>query len=379
MPNAGPRLPIRIASPVIGDEEVEAATTVLRSGLLAQGREVAALETQFGRVAGTAHAVAVSSGTAALHTALVATGIGPGDQVITSPFTFIATANAVKMCGAGVRFADIDPVSFCLDAAAVEGSLTPATKAILAVGLYGQPYDWAGISAVARRHGLLVIEDAAQSVGATFDGRPSGSLGDVACFSLYATKNIMCGEGGVITTDDADIDRRARLLRQHGMRGRYDYEGLGYNYRLTDLAASVANAQLSRLGSIIARRQRNAATLSSLLAGIPGLVLPTVAPGRTHVWHQYTVRITDDCAITREQLSDALQHAQVDAFVYYPSTLHHVPHLADEAHPAGSLPKAERACREVLSLPVHASLTDADVAYVADAVRSACVGGTGGR
>ncbi|HEX7071762.1 MAG TPA: DegT/DnrJ/EryC1/StrS family aminotransferase, partial [Rhodothermales bacterium] len=226
MPNPAPPLPIRVASPVIGDSEIAAVTRVLRTGLLAQGREVSELERRFAAVAGTASAVAVSSGTAALHTAIAALGIGPGDEVITTPFTFIATANAIKMCGAIVRFADIDPATFNLDPASVENRIGPNTKAIVAVGLYGQPYDADAIAAVARRSSLRVVEDAAQSVGATFNGRPSGSLGDVACFSLYATKNIMCGEGGVITTDDSEIDQRARLFRQHGMRGRYDYEGL---------------------------------------------------------------------------------------------------------------------------------------------------------
>ena len=232
---------IPIARPLIGAEEEQAVIAVLRSGMLAQGPEVARLEAAFAALCGVRHAVAVSSGTAALHLALLAHTIGPGDEVITSPFSFIATANSVLMTGARPVFVDVDEHTFNIDARQIAAAITPRTRAIMPVHLYGQPADMEEIAALARAHNLVLIEDAAQAVGARYRGRPAGSFG-TACFSLYATKNVMAGEGGVVTTDDDEVADQLRLLRSHGSRVRYYHEQLGYNYRLTDLQAAIALA-----------------------------------------------------------------------------------------------------------------------------------------
>jgi dTDP-4-amino-4,6-dideoxygalactose transaminase len=361
---------IRLTKVEMGAAEQAAALDVLRSGMLTGGAAVAELEQAFAREHETAHAVAVSSGTTALVAALRAHRVGPGDEVITSPLTFVATLNAILEVGATVRFADIAE-DLTVDPAALGAVLTPRTRAVLPVHLYGLPADMEVIADFASRRGLALIEDAAQAHGARVRAAMVGSFG-TAAFSFYATKNITCGEGGIVTTNDAEIAARLRLLRNHGMRERYDYMLPGYNYRLTDLQAAIAAVQLRRLAGVNSRRAHNAARLSAGLAGLDGLVLPAVPAGRLHVWHQYTVRVTARARIDRDQLGKCLDAAGIDARPYYPRLVHDYPCYSD--HPQvtrDETPRAGLAVREVLSLPVHPALTDDDISRIVSCVREA--------
>lgn len=359
---------IGISKVVLGEAEEKLVLEVLRSGQLAQGPMVARLEEQMAELVGVRHCVAVNNGTTALVAAVQALELHPGDEVITSPFTFIATLNAIVEAGATVRFADIAP-DFTLDVAAVAARVGERTRAIMPVHLYGLPADMPAFAELARAAGLALIEDAAQAHGATVHGRGAGSWG-LGCFSFYATKNVTTGEGGVITTDDDALADRLRLLRNQGMRARYQYEIPGHNYRMTDLQAALAVPQLERLGELTEGRRRNAAWLSTRLAGVPGLELPTVAAGRGHVWHQYTVRVTAEARLTRDALALALTERGVGNGIYYPRLVHDYDCYRD--HPqvvVDATPQASRATAEVLSLPVHPALTEAELRTVADTVR----------
>lgn len=341
---------------------------VVRSGHLVQGRMVESLEAAFAKVCEVEHAVAVNSGTTALVAALQALGIGPGDEIVTSPFTFVATINAVLEAGAIVRIADIDPVSYTITPNATRRCLSERTRVVLPVHLYGHPADMAGISSVAQSAGAAVVEDAAQAIGARTGDQPVGSFG-LGCFSLYATKNVTTGEGGVITTADDRLADRLRLLRNQGMRARYEYEIAGHNYRLTDLQAALALPQMSRLSELTATRQRHAARLTEGLSDVPGLVTPSVRDGATHVFHQYTVRVTSETRLARDDLSGALTSAGIGNAIYYPKTIHAYACYRD--HPqvkVEATPEAERAAAEVLSLPVHPLLSDQDVDRIIDTV-----------
>ena len=368
------REPIPITTVRMGEAEEALVLEVLRSGMLAQGPMVERLEQSFARIAGVPHAVAVNNGTTALVAALQALGIGPGDEVITSPFTFVATMNAILEVGATACLADISLDDFCLDPASAATLVTDATRVVMPVHLYGQSADMTAFVGLADRHDLAIVEDAAQAHGATFEGRAVGSFG-VGCFSFYATKNVTTGEGGIITTSDDAIADRLRLLRNQGMRARYQYELAGHNYRMTDLQAAVGIPQLERFEEMTSARERNAATLSEGLAGIDGLVVPAVLPGRRHVFHQYTVRVTDDARIDRDALIDALGRAGVGCGIYYPRTvIDYDCYRNDPRVRASAIPEAERAAREVLSLPVHPYLTSSDLEHIIESVRHALGG-----
>jgi len=354
---------IPISKVDVGVEAERLVLEVLRSGQLAQGKYVAALEDQFAALTGCDHAIALGSGTAALFLALAAAGIGPGDEVITSPFTFVATLNAICAAGATARFADIGD-DYAVSPETVAPLVNPRTKAILPVHLYGLPADAPGLADLAREHRLLLIEDAAQAVGATVGGRQVGSFG-VGCFSLYATKNVTTGEGGMITTDDPEVADRVRLLRNQGMRGRYEYELAGFNHRLTDIQAAVGIPQMDRLDEINQRRRQNAAALTAGLAEIPGLRLPGEPPGRHHVFHQYTVELEGEPAPDRDAVVERLARAGVATGVYYPRLVHDYACFAD--HPLvvkDPTPRAAAAATRVMSLPVHTGLSDEDVETV---------------
>jgi dTDP-4-amino-4,6-dideoxygalactose transaminase/acetyltransferase-like isoleucine patch superfamily enzyme len=354
----------------LGQDEERAVLDVLRSGLLAQGERVATLEREFAQAHDVGHAIAVSNGTVALVAALKALRIGPGDEVITTPFSFNATLNAILEVGATARFAEVRD-DYTVDPDAMAALVTSRTAALLPVHLYGLPADMTGIEAVAERHGLAIVEDAAQAHGASHDGRAVGGAG-VGTFSLYGTKNITCGEGGIVTTNDDDLARTLKQLRNQGMRGRYDYEMPGYNWRLTDLQAAIAIPQLRRLKQITETRTRNAEKLTAGLAGMPGLGLPGTPPGRTHAWHQYTIRLT---ASTRQQVSETLTRAGVGHGVYYPKLMHDYPCYQDNPQViADPTPHAGRLTGQVLSLPVRPGLTDDDLARIIAAVRQAVNG-----
>jgi len=364
---------IRIAQPLLGEEEERAVLAVLRSGQLAQGPLVRRFEEAFARYIGVREAVAVSSGTAALHVALLAHGVGPGDEVVTSPFTFVATANAVLATGARPIFADVSEDDFNLDPARAGESISERTRALLPVHLYGQSADMEALPELARRHGLALIEDACQAPGASFGRRKVGSFG-TGCFSFYATKNMTTGEGGMITTDDPELAARARLLRDHGQRRRYVSEALGYNLRMTEVAAALGLAQLQKLDAFNERRRSNARYLTERL---PGVATPREIPGRHHVYHQYTIRVSPG----RDALLRCLRGRDIEAAVFYPLPVHKQPLYRGLglSTSSGRLPVAERLSREVLSLPVHPGLSREELDAVASAVREGLAAGRAGR
>lgn len=347
------------AKPIIGDDERAAVDRVLRSGMIAQGPEVAAFESEFAEhfVNGRA-TVAVNSGTSGQHLGLLAAGVGAGDEVIVPSFTFAATGNSVALTGATPVFADIDPQTFTLDPASVRAAITSKTKGIMPVHLYGHPYLVDQINAIAEEHGLAIYEDAAQAHGASWNGRPVGTLGDFAMFSLYPTKNMTSGEGGIVTCATDEIARNVRLLRNQGMETQYANEVIGYNARMTDVHAAIGRVQLTKVDAWTAQRQANAAALTAGLAGVAGVTTPFVAPEAVHVYHQYTIRVD---AAERDRLRDALKaEHNVGSGVYYPIPNHRLPSLAPFA-PGLELPETEKAASEVLSLPVHPSLSAGDL------------------
>ncbi|WP_229397929.1 DegT/DnrJ/EryC1/StrS family aminotransferase [Micromonospora okii] len=354
------------------DEEAEQlAVEVIRSGRLAQGPMVARLEREFADLVGVEHAVAVNNGTTALVAALEVLDLQPGDEVVTSPFTFVATLNAILEAGATARFADIRADDFCVDPEALAAAVGPRTRVLMPVHLYGQPADMDAIVPLARRHGLGLVEDSAQSLGAAVGGRGAGSFG-LGAFSLYATKNLTTGEGGMITTDDAHLADRLRVLRNQGMRQRYQYEVAGHNYRLTDLQAALGIPQLATYGDNVKRRRDNAARLTAGLADVPGLRLPAELPGRSHVWHQYTVLVTEAAPATRDEVVARLTEQGVGCGVYYPKTVHDYDCYRE--HPrvvVDPTPVADDVVRRCVSLPVHHHLADGDVDRVVEAVRKA--------
>jgi dTDP-4-amino-4,6-dideoxygalactose transaminase len=348
---------IPIARPLIGDEEKQAVLDVLESGQLAQGAVVERFEGAFAAFCGVRHAIATSNGTTALHVALLAHGVGEGDEVITSPFTFIASANSILYAGARPVFVDIEPDTFNIDRSQIEAAITSKTKAIMPVHLYGNPVDMGAIMEIAGRHGLAVIEDAAQAHGAEVDGQRAGSFG-TGSFSFYPTKNMTSGEGGMITTNDDAIADAARLIRAHGARERYRHESLGYNFRMTNIHAAIGNAQLAKIEEWTRQRQENAARLTELLGD--AVVTPVTRPGARHVYHQYTVRIPGG----RGDVEARLAERGIGTGVHYPIPVHRQPLYRDLGY-ADQLPNAEQACREVLSLPVHPSLTEDDLRRIA--------------
>lgn len=351
---------IKAAEPQIGAEEAAAVDRVLRSGGIAQGPEVASFESEFSEeLVNGRPCVAASSGTAAAHLGVLASGIGLGDEVIVPSFTFAATANVIAITGAKPVFVDIEANSFCVDPASIRAAITARTVAIMPVHLYGHPAAMHDIMTIAAEHGLLVLEDAAQAHGAALNGQPVGTFGHWAMFSLYPTKNMTSGEGGMVSCDE-DIAHKLRLLRNQGMLQRYQNEVVGLNCRMTDIHAAIGRVQLTKLAAWTARRQRIARWYDEALEGV---VTPPVAAGVTHVYHQYTIRVSQD----RDGFARTLlaEH-QVGSGVYYPTPVHQLPSYGL----ALDLPETAKAAREVLSLPVHPGLTDDDVERVIQAVNT---------
>lgn len=361
---------IPISAVQFGDDEEQMILDVLRSGSIAQGAKVKELEDLFGELFDAPHVIAVNSGTSALIAALHVLDLKPGDEVITSPFTFVATINAILQTGATVTFADINADDFNVDPTAVADRVTSNTKVLLPVHLFGQMADMEPLHTLARTHGLAIVEDAAQAHGATYRGNYAGSYG-LGTFSLYATKNITTGEGGLIATSDDALADQLRVLRNQGMRERYQYEMAGNNYRLTDLQAALGIPQLRRYASTVEVRQRNARRLAEGLEDVPGLVVPRELERRSHVWHQFTVRITEDARVNRDQFVAELADRGVGSGVYYPRLVFDYDAFrSDDRVCADDVPVAAQVVTEVLSLPVHTALSETELDHVIASVRA---------
>lgn len=337
---------------------------VLDSCQFTLGSEVAAFEEEFAAYSQAKHGIGMNSGTSALHLALLAAGVGPGDEVITVPFTFVATVAAIHYSGAKTVFVDIDPRSFTMDVTAIEAAITPRTKAILPVHLYGQPADMDPILEIAKRHGLVVIEDAAQAHGAEYKGRRAGSIGDMGCFSFYPGKNLGAyGEGGMVTTDNPDFARTLRMLRDWGAERKYEHVLKGYNYRLEGIQGAVLRVKLRHLEAWTEGRRAAAAHYERFFGG-SGVRTPEVMHYARHVYHIYAIRTTE-----RAAWQDALQTQGIQTGIHYPIPVHLLPAYADLGYGRGQFPHAEKAAAEVLSLPMFPELTPAQCEAVSNAIR----------
>lgn len=362
---------ISISNPIIGKDEIKAASSVFESHNLSQGKKVISLKNTFAKLCGTKYAVSTNSGTAALHTALYAIGIHPGDEVITTPFTFVATANSILMVNATPVFADIDEKTFNINPENIGKLITKKTKAIIVVNLYGQPADFNEINKIAKKHKLIVVEDAAQSINAIYKGQRSGSLADISCFSFYATKNITCGEGGMITTNNKGFYQKAKQFINQGQKigSSYNYVDIGYNYRMTDIAAAILLRQLKKLYWITKKRQNNAERYNEAFKNLKGIEIPVVAPDREHVFHQYTIRITKNFPLNRDQFITYLEKKDIQARIYYPKPLYYYPHIKKMSI-WQNCRNAESAAKDVLSIPVHPSLTARNIRYIIKIISS---------
>lgn len=365
-------------------EEIDAAMrAVAASGHYILGPEVKALEAEIAAYCGCRFAVGVNSGTDALHLALRALRIGPGDEVITTPFTFVATTEAIGMVGATPVFVDIDPATFNLDPARVEAAITPRTKALLPVHLYGQPADMAALGDIARRHGLRVVEDTAQALGATWQNRKAGAIGDVGCLSFFPSKNLGAfGDAGMVVTDDPEIADRVEMLRRHGGKVKYHHSELGLNSRLDELQAAILRVKLRHLDAWVAARREHAYAYNAALAGLPGVQPPSERVGATAccptagqlfpeaqlrvAYHQYTVRVYD-----RDAVQERLKAAGVQTMIYYPVPLHLQEVHADLGGRPGDFPMAEEAAAHCLSLPIYPEMTGEQRRQVIEALAAA--------
>ncbi len=358
------RRTIPIAKPVLGREEVEAVRNVFESGILVQGGRTRLFEEEFAEYIGVEHAVAMANGTVALDTVLKALRLGSGDEVVTTAFSFMASSNCVLYQGAKPVFADIDPRTFNIDPLDVVDKITAKTRAIIAVHLFGQPAEMDALKEIAEDHEIALVEDAAQAHGAEYKGRKAGGLGDAGCFSFYATKNMTTGEGGMITTNTSELERKARLLRNHGETGKYHHVILGYNYRMSEITAAVGSVQLRKLDKLNERRRKNADLLTRGIEKISGLTAPYVKDNVRHVFHQYVVRVEDGYSMERDKLAEHMREREVDVAVHYPTPLYRQPLYRELSYGKTVCPMAEDASKRVLSLPVHPSVTEEDTTYI---------------
>jgi perosamine synthetase len=358
---------IPVAKPLIGEEEIEEVEKVLKSGFIAQGPKVAEFEEAFASYIGVDHAIAVSSGTTALHLALLAAGVEKDDEVITTPFSFAATGNCALYVGAKPVFVDIDPKTYNINPEKIEEAITERTKAILPVHLYGQPANMDQINQIAKEHDLRVIEDAAQAHGAIYKDKKVGSLGDMACFSFYPTKNMTTSEGGMITTNNSEMEDMARILRAHGEKERYQHVILGYNFRMTDIAAAIGLVQLKKLDGFNQKRIENAEYLSAHMDSINGIEPPYVSPLVRHVFHQYTVRVKNG---KRNDLMESLNQEGIGTGIHYPIPIYKQKLYQDMGY-NDNCPETEKAALEVLSLPVHPGLTIEELEKIAISLEAA--------
>jgi len=366
---AGLRRTIPIAKPVLGREELEAVRKVFESGMLVQGEKVKLFEEKLAEYIGVEHAVAVANGTVALDVALKTLGLGPGDEVVTSAFSFVASSNCVLYQGAKPVFADIDRRSFNIDPLDVAEKITAKTKAIIPVHLFGQPADMDGLNEIAKENGIALVEDAAQSHGAEYKGRKTGSLGDVGCFSFYATKNMTTCEGGMIVTNNSELAKRARLLRDHGQTEKYHHIILGYNYRMTETSAAVGLVQLGKLDRLNRRRNENADLLTKGIEKIPGLTPPHINDDVRHVFYQYVVRVEEDYPVGRNKLAEHLREMGIGVAVHYPTPIYKQPLYKKLGYEKTICPIAEEVCGRVLSLPIHPSVTREDIKYMSNVLK----------
>jgi perosamine synthetase len=357
---------IPMAKVQIDDESAKAVIEVIKSGQLAQGPKVEEFEKAFAEYIGVKYAVAVNSGTAALHVALLAAGIGKDDEVITTSFSFIATANCCLFTGAKPVFADIDEKTFNIDPKQIEKKITPRTKAVIIVDLYGQPCEMDEITAICKKNNLVLIEDACQAHGAEYNGRKAGSFG-IGCFSFYPTKNMTTGEGGMLTTNDEEIARKAKLARQHGQSQRYIHDTLGYNFRMTDIAAALGICQLEKLDRANGTRINNALYLTGKIINIKGLIPPYIGENRNHVFHQYTIKVMPEYKYSREEFQKKLLENGVSTIIYYPTPIHQQPVYTYLGY-KDVLPVTDAMAKQVISLPVHPGLTDTDLKTIAEVI-----------
>lgn len=358
---------VPIAKPIIGEEEIENVVEVLKSGMIAQGPKVMEFEEKFANWIGAKYGIATNSGTSALHVALLACGIGEGDEVITTPFTFIASGNAIVYTGATPVFADIDLDTYTIDPDSIEDLITDKTKAILPVQLYGQAADMDKIREIAEKHDLKIIEDAAQAHGAEYNGEKVGTLGDMACFSFYPTKNMTTSEGGMITTNNEELAKKAQMFRAHGASERYHHDEIGYNFRMTDIAAAIGLAQLNVIDEFNNKRISNANYLNEQLKDVEGIVTPKSPDNYKHVYHQYTILVEKG---NRDDWVEFLTNKGIGTGIHYPIPLYNQP-IYKKLGIEGDCPLAEKAADNVISLPVHPSLTKEDLDLVVDAVKEA--------
>lgn len=353
---------ISIGRPLLGHEEIDAVTKVLNSGMIAQGPKVKEFENAFSEYIGCEYSVAINSGTSALHVSLLAHGIGKGDEVITTPFSFIATANSILYTGAKPVFADIRPDTYSIDPEKVQEKISHKTKAIIPVHLYGHPAEMKAIMEVAEENKLIVIEDACQAHGAIYKRKRVGSFGTGA-FSFYPTKNMTTSEGGMLTINDRHIAEKAKMVRAHGSKVRYLHECLGFNFRMTDISAAIGLVQLGKLESFTATRQKNAALLTTGLKGISWIDTPKIAKACSHVFHQYTIRTEK-----RNELASFLKENGVGTGIHYPIPIHKQPFYRELGY-TDFLPVAEKASREVISLPVHPGVSEENVQYIIEVIK----------
>jgi dTDP-4-amino-4,6-dideoxygalactose transaminase len=361
---------IPINAPQIGKEEIEAVVKVMKSGMLTHGLGagpmVAQFEKDFAAFMKAKQGIAVNTGTAALHLSLAGAGVGPGDQVILPSFTFVATAEVVAMTGAKPVFVDIDPETYNISAKTIEKAITRKTKAIMPVDLYGLPADMKPIRELADKHGLLIIEDAAQAHGATYNGKPAGNYADVACWSFYASKNMTTGEGGMATTNNTEIAEKMRFMRSHGEKEKYTSLMLGHNYHLPEIQAAIGCAQLKKLSKFVAKRRANAKRLTEKLVKAKKLILPKEPQGYKHSWYLYTVRMRGARREQRDKIVQRLKERGIGAEVYYVNPVHLMPFYAKfgKKH----LSETEKIAKQVFSLPVHPGVTPKQIDFVAENV-----------
>lgn len=353
---------ISIVKVSISKAEENAVLRVLRSGVLAQGKEVEQFEKEFAKYIGTKYAVAVSNGTTALHLAFLALGIGHGDEVITTPLSFIASTNSILYVGAKPVFVDVLKDGN-IDTSEIEKKITSRTKAILPVHLYGNPVDLDQLLCIAKKYNLKIVEDACQAHGAEFNGRKVGSFGDAACFSFYATKNMTTGEGGMITTNNSEEAIKMKMLRSHGAKVKYRHEFLGYNFRMTEMQAAIGRIQLKRLNVNNKKRIENALRLRNHLRGIRGISVPQAEKNKKAVFHQFTITITDEFPISRNNLMNILRERGIESSVHYPIPIHRQKSIKDLGY-FDYLPKTDELSERILSLPTHPGLSKKDIDFI---------------